>query len=413
VSSLTNFAVSIYLVHSLGAAQFGAFGLVYVTYGFALNVSRGLSTDPLMVRFSGTDVTRWRRAVAMCTGTATVVGLIAGACALVAAAILGGTPGAAFRALGLMLPVLMLQDSWRYSFFALGRGSQAFLNDTVWAVTLLPTLVMLRKTGHADVFWFVFAWGATAGVAAAVGPLQARVVPKLSEAGSWLSQHRDLGWRYMAEGTSSSIAGQLRGYGMGFLLGLAAVGYVQAAATLLGPMTILFLAMSLVTIPEAARVLRRAPTRLPLFCMLVSGGLAALGLAWAIVLLVALPRGLGGWLLGPIWRPTYPLVVPTMLGVIGQGAGAGAFAGLHALGASRRSLNAVVLGAAAFVGFSLIGAVAGGAVGAIWGTAVAVWISTMMLWWQLRSALPETGNINVGGRFWSVREAGRHRGRSR
>ena len=57
----------------------------------------------------------------------------------------------------------MLQDSWRYSFFALGRGGQAFLNDTVWTVTLLPALVLLRITGHATVFWFVLAWGAAAG----------------------------------------------------------------------------------------------------------------------------------------------------------------------------------------------------------------------------------------------------------
>ena len=41
VSSLTNFAVSIYVVHSLGATQFGAFSLAYVTYGFALNASGG------------------------------------------------------------------------------------------------------------------------------------------------------------------------------------------------------------------------------------------------------------------------------------------------------------------------------------------------------------------------------------
>ena len=59
-----------------------------------------------------------------------MVGLVVGSCVLTAAALIGGTAGAAFLALGLTLPGLMLQDSWRYSFFALGRGSQAFLNDT-------------------------------------------------------------------------------------------------------------------------------------------------------------------------------------------------------------------------------------------------------------------------------------------
>ena len=70
MSSLTNFAVNIYVARTLGAVQYGAFSLAYVTYGFALNASRGLATDPLLVRFSGTDLPTWRRAVARCTGTA-------------------------------------------------------------------------------------------------------------------------------------------------------------------------------------------------------------------------------------------------------------------------------------------------------------------------------------------------------
>ena len=277
VSSLTNFAVSIYVVHALGAVQFGAFSLAYVTYGFVLNASRGLATDPLMVRFSGTDLPTWRRAVAGSTGTATLVGLVTGACVLAVAAVLSGAAGAAFLALGLTLPGLLLQDSWRYSFFALGRGSQAFINDTIWALTLLPALAVLRVTGHADVFWFVFAWGITGTIAAAAGPWQARVIPRLAGAWRWVSQHRDLGPRYLAEGTAQSAAVQLRAYGIGLVLGLAALGSVQAAATLFGPMTILFLGMSLVTIPEAARVLRRSPRHLPLFCLVITGGLSCGG----------------------------------------------------------------------------------------------------------------------------------------
>ena len=138
VSSLTNFAVVIYVARAVGAAQFGAFSLAYVTYGFALNASRGLATDPLLVRFSGVDVPTWRRAVAGCTGTAAAVGLVTGGCVLVAAALLDGTVKLAFLALGLTLPGLLLQDSWRYAFFALGRGSQAALNDLVWASVLVP-----------------------------------------------------------------------------------------------------------------------------------------------------------------------------------------------------------------------------------------------------------------------------------
>ena len=160
-------------------------------------------------------------------------------------------------------------------------------------------------TGTSDVFWFVFAWGAAATVGAIVGPLQARVIPRLSASLEWLWRHRDLGPRYLAEGATFSAATQLRTYGIGLMLGLAAVGVVQAVATLMGPITILFFGMSLVAIPEAARILRRSPRRLPLFCLLITGGLAAVGIAWALVLLLVLPRGLGNWLIGPIWRQAY------------------------------------------------------------------------------------------------------------
>jgi O-antigen/teichoic acid export membrane protein len=403
MSSLTNYAVSIYVVHVLGAVQFGAFSLAYVTYGFVLNASRGLATDPLMVRFSGTDLPTWRRAVAGCTGTAAVVGLAGGACVLAAAAVLSGTAGAAFLALGLTLPGLLLQDSWRYSFFALGRGSQAFLNDTIWAVTLLPALALLRYNGHADVFWFVFAWGTTAAIAAAVGPLQARVIPRPARTRQWLSQTRDLGLRYLAEGTLPSAAFQLRAYSIGLALGLAALGSVQAAATLFGPMTILFLGMSLVAIPEAVRVLRRSPRHLPLFCLAITGGLSVAGLAWGAFLLVVVPRGLGSRLLGPIWLSTYPLVLPQMLFVLAQGAGFGVGTGLHALGAARRSLRLAVVGSFFFVIGSLAGAVAGGAAGAVWGAAVSQWICAVYGWWLLRAAMHEAGHHSAGYRFWPIR----------
>ena len=409
MSSVSNFAVNIYIARTLGAVQYGAFGLAFVTYGFALNASRGLATDPLLVRFSSARIPTWRRAVTKCTGTAITVGLTTGAIILAAAALLSGTTRLAFLALGLTMPGLMLQDSWRYSFFALGRGSQAFLNDTVWTVLLIPALVLLRVTGHADVFWFVFAWGAAATAAAAIGPLQARTMPKLSGAWEWVSRHRDLGPRYLAEGTASSGAGQLRNYSVGLILGLAAVGYVQAATTLMGPFMVVFFGMGLVMLPEAARVLRRSPQRFPLFCLLSSVGLVVLGLAWGIVLLVALPRGLGQVMLGNLWKQTYPLVWPTTIYVLGACASAGAGMGLHALGAARRSLSAVVIGSVLGLVFSVAGAAVGGVVGAMAGYAVGSWIGALFFWRQLRKALREFNGVPSGAAPRPTRSAGRGR----
>jgi O-antigen/teichoic acid export membrane protein len=406
-SSVTNFAVNIVIAHDLGAVQYGAFSLAYVTYTFALNASRGLSTDPLLVRFSGTDVRTWRRAVANCTGTALVVGLASAVCVLAAAIVLGGAAREAFIALGLTLPGLMLQDSWRYSFFALGRGSQAFLNDVIWGGTLAVALLLLHFSGHQNVFWFVLAWGVTGCVGALAGPLQARVMPRLFGVREWLLKQSDLGLRYLGEGASSTAAQQLRTYGIGLILGLAAVGYVQASNTLMGPVTVLFLGMSLVTIPEGARVLRRSPRHLPMFCLLVSLALTAAAVIWGTMLLIAVPRGLGALLLGPVWRPTYPLVLPVVIATVGICLSAGAAAGLHALGAAKRSLRLSVALAPLYVACALLGALQGGALGTVRGNAISAWIGALLFWWQLREAMRESDKMPADHGFFPGR--GRHR----
>ncbi|MGB6456967.1 MAG: hypothetical protein WBH47_21070 [Streptosporangiaceae bacterium] len=398
VSSLTNFAMTIYVARVLGAVSFGAFSLAYVTYSFALNASRGIATDPLMVRFSGPRTPAWRLAVASSSATAMTTGLASGSVVLATAALLGGTTRAAFLALGLVLPGLLLQDSWRYAFFAVGRGGQAFLNDSTWAVAMVPGLIYLRLAGHASVSAFILVWGAAATVAAAVGPLQARVLPSPAGIPRWLSGNRDLGPRYLAENTCNSGSSQLRSYGVGIMVGLAAVGYVQAVSTLMGPFLVVFMGMSLVTIPEANRVLRRSPKRLPMFCMLVGAGLALGAIAWGGFLLVALPRGLGELLLGGIWRPTYELVLPMTVAVMGGCVIAGATAGLHALGKARRSLRAMILSASVYLACGLVGAAAGGALGAICGAAVATWIGSVLWWWQLRAGLHEAAIPPAGYR---------------
>jgi O-antigen/teichoic acid export membrane protein len=407
MSTLTNFLLSIFVARTLGATQFGAFSLAYVTFGFALNASRGLSIEPLLIRFSGTDLPTWRRAVAGCTGTALTVGIVAGACALVVGVILGGTIGLAFLALGLTLPLLLLQDSWRYAFFALGRGHYAFINDTVWAAVQVPLLAIVVVTGHANVFWFIFAWGAAAGVGAVVGGVQARVMPSLAGVKDWLVRHRDLGPRYLAENTGGNAADTLRSYGVSFLLGLAAVGYIQAANLLLGPFKIIFFGMGMVTIPEAARILRKSPRHLPLFCAAASTGLTLLALAWGAALLVALPRGMGHLVLGNIWRPAYPLVLPATLAVMAMCAATGAGIGMHALGAAKRSLRSTIITSVLVVACALVGAKTGGTLGTMRYAAAAAWVGMLVSWWQLKQALHESGTVRVPGWLWP-RSAGKH-----
>jgi O-antigen/teichoic acid export membrane protein len=401
MSSLSNAAMSFYVARELGPAQFGAFSIVYVTYAFALNASRGLATEPLLVRFTDAEPKAWRWAVSRSSGTAVVAGIAMGTCAFIAAALLTGTVEVGFIALGLTLPGLMLQDSWRYAFFAAGRGGQSFLNDTIWTAAMVPGIVILRITHHDALFWFVLMWGLAATVAACVGPLQARVLPRPFSAPEWVVRHRDLGPRFLAENTSSAGANQLRTYCIGGIAGLATVGYVQAASLLMGPFLVVFMGISIVTVPEAARILRDSPRRLRRYCFLVGAGLAVACALWGAALLVTVPRGLGQLLLGrELWRPAYQLVIPYAISIMGSCFTDGANAGLHALGAAKRSLRSMICSSGIYLGFGIIGAYVDGAVGVVWGAAFATWLGAALWWRQLYNGMHEAGH-------WSPRGADR------
>jgi len=385
-SSLSNFAVGVYVARSLGLTAFGVFSLAWVTYGVVLSVSRGLATDPLVVRFSGVPDASWRGAVARSSGTALGVGAVIGAGCLAAGPVLGSSVGPAFVCLGVVLPGLLLQDAWRYSFFAAGAGRKAFVNDVVWGVALVPAMVVAARVG--SVAAFVLAWGGSAAVAALYGCFQSGIRPRLTGAREWVRDHRDLGYRYLVENTSVSGASQLRAYGLGAIVGVGAVGVIRGSELLLGPFLAVLMGLTLVTVAEAARMLRQAPHRLGRFCLLLGGGQAVAALLWGAVLLL-MPDRAGELVLGDVWPGASELIVPATLSVAGAGLGSGAAAGLRALGAARLSLRCQLFASASYAGGGIGGAAVGGTIGSAWGVATASACGSAVWWLQLRSALRE------------------------
>jgi O-antigen/teichoic acid export membrane protein len=398
VSSMTNFVVGLVVARELGVAGFGVFSLAWVTYGVVLNVSRGLATDPLVVRFSDASTEDWRAATSRAAGTAIAVGVAFGVLSALAGLVIGGDIGNAFVALAVVAPGMLLQDSWRFAFFASGQGHKAFLNDSVWAVTMIPLLLLAGL--HGEVWTFVLAWGAASLLAAGCGWLQSGIVPHFTGVTGWLRQHRELGTRYLVENVSNSGASQLRMYGLGAIAGLSAVGAIRGAELLLGPFLALLMGLNLVAVPEAARVLRRAPSKLARFCLVLGGGQAVAAAAWGAVLLL-IPDSVGRLVLDDVWDHAAELILPVTLSVTAAGIVSGAAAGLRALGAARRSLRVQLCQSAGYLGFGLTGAALGGAVGMSWGSTIAMWCGAALWWYHLRAALrdhtplPEQEHVEV------------------
>jgi O-antigen/teichoic acid export membrane protein len=387
ISSLSNFALGLFVARSFGANNFGAFTLAYITYTFVINAARGLATDPLLVRYSGDATRRWRRATSAATGTALIVGVVAGAVCIVVGLLLPNPVGPVFVALGIGLPGLVLQDSWRFTFFASGRGLSAFINDLFWTVLLVLALVVLHSTGDGSAARCLLVFGGTAALAAVLGAFQARVLPRPVRVVWWLRSHYQISVRYLVENLTISGASQVRSYVLGAVAGLAAVGYVRASEILMGPFLVVLMGISQVAVPEASRVFHRNSGRLARFCFILGGSQAAAAVAWGLLLMIVFPLGPGPALLKELWMPTSQLLPAITLTVAAASFITAATAGLRAMGVARRSLRAQLTGSTAYAVCGAVGAVLGGALGASWGVTAAQTFAALVWWHQLRAAL--------------------------
>jgi O-antigen/teichoic acid export membrane protein len=387
MSSLSNFALGLFVARSFGASNFGAFTLAFVTYTVVINATRGLATDPLLVRYSGNQDARWRRAASEASGAALLVGLAVGALCVLLGLVIPDPIGPVLVALGVGLPGLALQDSFRFAFFACGRASAAFLNDLFWTVLLVAALAVLYQRGDGSAARCLLAFGITATLAGLLGMLQARTVPRPAAAPSWLRAHRELSVRYLIENVSSSGSSQLRSVILGAVAGLAAVGYVRASEILMGPFLVVLMGISQVAVPEASRVFHRDYRHLTRFCFALGGVQAAAAVIWGVLLMTVFPLGPGPFVLKELWMPTQSLLPAITLTVAAASFITAATAGLRAMGVARRSLPVQLTASATYLIGGAVGAVVGGALGASWGVAIAQILSALLWWHQLRSAL--------------------------
>src|SRR5882724_3729785 len=401
LSSLTNFALGVVVARAVGPAGFGAFTIVFATYTTALGISRAVSSEPLLVHYSAPAHVAWREGTARATGAALLVGVGLGLCCVLVGWIAAGVLTAPFIALGLTLPGLLLQDCWRYAFFARGRGFSAFANDLVWALVLFPVLFVLLRSKPDSATWLVLlGWGGAATVAALFGIRQSRAVPAPQRVVNWMREEGSLIPRFLGEFVTLGAAGQFIVYAIGAVAGLAALGSFRAAYLLFGPIQVLYMGLGAIAVPELVRALENSTIKLLWTSRLVSLALGGIALVWGAVV-VALPASLGVALLGPAWQPARLLAVAVMVSWVGTGLIAGAAAGLRALAAARQSLGARLIGSFLGVGGGVVGAVMGGARGAAWGIALAGWIEAVVWWWQYLRALRERKrgrSAEVGGR---------------
>lgn len=396
VSSGTNAALSILVARSVGEQEFGAFSVAFIVFSLTVGLSRAVCTSPLGMRFAGAADPEFARAVGSASGGALLLGLVAGAGSLLVGALVGGPAGAALMALALPLPALLVQDAWRFAFFAQSRPARATLNDAVWALGQLVGVSVLLARGVNAVGPFILAWGGAAAIAAVVGIRQTGVLPKPMTAIRWLRDQWKVTRFLLAEfGTLQAFA-QVTMLLITAVASVSVVGSLRGAQVVLGPAALLAISLSTIAIPEFSR--RRTqllPREWMRGAVILSAVVTGLGAAWGL-LFVLLPAAAGQALLGDTWAGTDTVLVASVVGQAGAAIAIGPATMLYAMNRAAVTMRIHTAQAPLFVVFGVGGVLLAGAPGAAWGMAAAFWVVVPAWWAGVRREARRTSWVAPG-----------------
>ncbi|WP_326599350.1 hypothetical protein [Streptomyces sp. NBC_01803] len=376
VAALTNIAVVVCAARQSTAGDFASFAVVYTVFALLLGFTGAYVGQALVLR-QGSEPELHRHCVASGAFTAYASTLLGAALTAVTFAIPGGIPEG-LAALGLVLPIVLTQDTARYAFAVLRRPHLALAADSLRCAVAIPVLALQPYgTGPGRM---VLAWGLSAIPAVLLSVLLLARLTRGAARGArarWLLDSGHLGRRFAVEFGVGNAASQLAIVGLGVFGNHLAVGALRGATTLFGPMNVLFNAATGFGPPLLSRI--RTPHRQARAAGLAGGGLAALA-ALTATALALLPTGLGRELLGDTWESAARLLPATGSQYAAMALGTCGLLLLRVL-VPRATLPIQVVFSAVSVASLMVGYMVGGIPGAAWGLCVgsaakagAVWL---------------------------------------
>ncbi|MET9321600.1 hypothetical protein ABZX75_15620 [Streptomyces sp. NPDC003038] len=382
-SSATNILVLVLAARLSSASGFADFSMVYVTFSVLLGLNMAYVGQSVVLE-KGEGLGAVCRSSVAFTAAASAA---AGAALALVGLLLPGATGRAFLALGLVLPLVLLQDGLRYCFSALRTPERALAADALRLVCAVTALALQPEGASAG--RLVLVWGLSALPALALGLWLLRPYARgarVSLRPYLLRGH--LGRRFAVEFAVGNGSSQLAVLGLGVFATPLAVGALRGATTLFGPLNVLFNSANAFAPPVLGRLHgRRATVRATALLGLV---LAAVGAGWATALHL-LPDRLGRELLGDTWEAASALLPATGVQYAVMGLGTCALLTLRVL-APKATLSLQVVFSLLSVGLLLGGYAAWGVAGAAWGLAAGSALKAVAAWWRvarLRSPAPQ------------------------
>lgn len=383
VSGASNLIPLIWVAHALAPADFGRFSLVILIYLFTQATLRALIGWPLLVHPEDADGRPHQvlGAVTVLSGAAAAVSIVIALVTWVA----GSPMGAATLALGLLMPLLCLQDTGRFVGIAQARPGRALSLDLLWLVLMLAGFAVVAASGHESLFWYSVAW-AGSGAAAGLWVVVQQGLPRPHDVSlQWLREHWDYSSRSFISATATTAVTLVGSTAIALVSGPQTVGAVRAALMLERPSAALQLA---VATSAATDIAREQPDNRGLMAiqrrtLLIATVVAVLNL----IVLVLLPDPVGEALLGQMW----PLVAPLVLLIGIRVAISASQSGLRAALLGRRQIKLVmyvdILSSVVTIAGLVVGAALADAEGAMWGSLPGLALATVCWWVALRRHL--------------------------
>ncbi|MEU2718538.1 hypothetical protein [Streptomyces sp. NPDC007205] len=360
VAALTNILVLVVAARLSTPTGFSVFSLVYAVFSVLLGLSVSYVGQALVLERGACSEVRGACRAALGFTAAASAGL-----GLAMAATLATVPGGTARVLvvlGLVLPVVLTQDSMRYSFATLRLPHHALIVDVIRLAAVLPALAI--QPHSASPARLVAVWGLSALPALLTGALL--LAPPLRGLPTDLRQplRRDhLGRRFALEFAVGNAFSQLAIVVLGLFADPLAVGALRGATTLFGPLNVLFNAATAFGPPILCRCRTVAgQIRVTATLAAVLAGVVAL---WTVVL-AALPEHVGRRLLGGTWASSSELLPATGSQYAAMAIGTCALLTLRVL-RPRTTLSLQMVVSPLSVAFLLTGYPLGGVLGAAWG----------------------------------------------
>ena len=370
LSAASNVALSIIVANSVDKYVFGAFAIAFVVFGVGIALARSIVGQPLQIRYAAAPPHEQHAAIGRAHGLAVVLGLALGAVCALASIPMSGALAQALLALSVCLPGLLLQDSQRLTFFAIGKAWGAVVIDTVWTLAQFGALAALILAGRTQIDELMLGWGVSAALSAVVGAVLLRVVPRVTAWLAWLREIRDLVRYLLAEYILGLGASQVSVLLVGVIAAPQAVGAIRAAQTLLGPLNILGGACFNFTVPEIARRTHLTAKQRLLAGHAVSGLMGSATVVYVVALLL-IPDWLGEKIFSDSWAGAAGVLLPLGISALFSSLANGLAGVLYGLGRADRTFRINLLKAPVIVVAVLGGTWLGGAFGAACGMAVA------------------------------------------